>query len=169
VLAGIESDSESLTDTAKELYTRSNNQVFKKDSGGNYDTDTIYGKVSDFVENYNSVLASAGKSGTSSISSALGSMKTLTSNNESSLSEIGISVNSKSGTLSIDEETFKNADMDKVKSLFNGTGSYAYGVATQSSMIDSYAQYQASKSNTYTGSGTYSDTYSIGSIVSSLA
>jgi flagellar capping protein FliD len=95
-------------------------------------------------------------------------MKTLTTSNENSLSEIGISVNSKSGTLSIDEETFKSADMDKVKSLFNGTGSYAYGVATQSSMIDSYAQSEASKSNTYTSSGTYSDTYSIGSILSSL-
>jgi flagellar capping protein FliD len=169
VLAGIESDSESLTDTAKELYTRSSNQVFKKDSGGNYDTDKIYEKASDFVENYNSVISSAGKSSTSTITNSLSSMKSLTKTNSDALSEIGISVNSKSGTLSIDEETFKNADMDKVKSLFNGTGSYAYGVATQSSMIDSYAQYEASKSNTYTSSGSYSDTYSIGSIVSSLA
>jgi hypothetical protein len=168
VLAGIESDTEALTDTAKELYTRSNNQVFTKDASGNYNTDTIYEKVSDFVENYNSVLSSAAKSSTSTIGNSLSSMKTLTTSNENSLSEIGISVNSKSGTLSIDEETFKSADMDKVKSLFNGTGSYAYGVATQSSMIDSYAQSEASKSNTYTSSGTYSDTYSIGSILSSL-
>jgi hypothetical protein len=168
VLAGIESDSESLTDTAKELYTRSNNQVFKKDTSGNYDTGTIYNKASDFVENYNSLIASAGKSGTSTITNSLSSMKSLTKTNANALSEIGISVDSKSGTLSIDEETFKSADVDKIKSLFNGTGSYAYGVATQSSMIDSYAQAEATKSNTYSSSGTYTYNYSSGDLLSAL-
>jgi flagellar capping protein FliD len=168
VLAGIESDSESLTDTAKELYTRSNNQVFKKNSSGNYDTDTIYNKASDFVENYNSLIASAEKSTTSTIKSSLSTMKNLTKTNADALSEIGISVDSKSGTLSIDEDTFKSADTAKIKSLFNGTGSYAYGVATQSSMIDSYAQYEATKSNTYTGLGTYTTTYSAGDLLSAL-
>jgi flagellar capping protein FliD len=168
VLAGIESDSESLTDTAKELYTRSNNQVFKKDTSGNYDTDTIYDKASDFVENYNSLIASATKSSTSTIKNSLSTMKSLTKTNADALSEIGISVDSKSGTLSIDEDTFKSADTAKIKSLFNGTGSYAYGVATQSSMIDSYAQYEATKSNTYTGLGTYTTTYSAGDLLSAL-
>jgi hypothetical protein len=168
VLAGIESDSESLTDTAKELYTRSNNQVFKKDTSGNYNTDTIYSKASDFVENYNSLIASAGKTSTSTIANSLSSMKSLTKTNTDALSEIGISVDSKSGTLSIDEETFKSADVDKIKSLFNGTGSYAYGVATQSSMIDSYAQAEASKSNTYSSTGTYTYNYSSGDLLSAL-
>jgi ElaB/YqjD/DUF883 family membrane-anchored ribosome-binding protein len=169
VLASIESGAEELTDTAKELYTRSNNKVFKKDASGNYDTDTIYNKVSDFVEDYNTLLTSAAKSSTSKISSALSSMKNLTETNETSLSEIGISVNSKSGTLSIDADTFKSADMDKVKNLFNGTGSYAYGVATQSAMIDSYAQAEASKSNTYDSSGSYTYNFSSGSIISAFA
>jgi flagellar capping protein FliD len=95
-------------------------------------------------------------------------MKNLTKTNADALSEIGISVDSKSGTLSIDEDTFKSADTAKIKSLFNGTGSYAYGVATQSSMIDSYAQYEATKSNTYTGLGTYTTTYSAGDLLSAL-
>jgi flagellar capping protein FliD len=168
VLANIESGAEELTDTAKELYTRSNNKVFSKDASGDYDTEKIYEKVSDFVEGYNTLLTAASKSSTSTIGNALSSMTNLTKNNSDALSEIGISINSKTSTLSIEEDTFKASDMDKVKSLFNGTGSYAYGVATQSAMIDSYAQTEASRSNTYSSSGTYTYNYSSGSILSEM-
>jgi ElaB/YqjD/DUF883 family membrane-anchored ribosome-binding protein len=169
VLANIESGAEALTDTAKELYTRSSNKVFTKDANGNYDTDKVYEKVSDFVEDYNTLLTSAAKSSTTKISNALSSMTNLTKNNEDALSEIGISVDSKSGALSIDADTFQSAGMDKVKSLFNGTGSYAYGVATQSALIDAYAQAEASKSNTYDSSGSYTYNFTSGSIISAFA
>jgi hypothetical protein len=168
VLANIESGAEELTDTAKELYTRSSNKIFTKDAGGNYDTDKIYNKVSDFVENYNTLLTAAAKSNTGKISNALSSMTNLTETNEKSLSEIGISVNAKSGALSIDADTFASADMSKVKNLFNGTGSYAYGVATQSALIDSYAQAESTKSNTYDSSGAYTYNLSSGSILSAM-
>jgi hypothetical protein len=164
VLANIESGAEGLTDTAKELYTRTSNKVFAKDTKGNYDTDKIYEKVSDFVEDYNTLLSSAAKSNTTKIENAVSSMSTLTKSNSDALGEIGISVDSKNGTLSINADTFKGADMDKVKSLFYGTSSYAYGVATQSSMIDSYAQSEAAKSNTYTSTGLYSYNYNSGSL-----
>ncbi|MCM1282058.1 MAG: flagellar filament capping protein FliD [Muribaculaceae bacterium] len=163
-LANIEDASESLTATAKELYTRSNNKVFAKDSDGNYDADKIYSKVSEFVEEYNSLLSHAGGSDVSQISRSLSSMKSATANHESTLSKIGITVDSKNGKLSIDKETFLNSDMAKVQALFQGTGSYAYGVATQSSMIDSYAQAEAAKSNTYGSGGSYSYNYNSGSI-----
>lgn len=163
-LANIEESAQSLTSTAKELYTRSNNKVFAKDSAGNYDTDKIYSKLSDFVENYNSLLTDAGKSDVTRITNSLTSMKNATTKNESALSEIGISVDSKNGTLSIDKDTFMNADMSKVQALFQGTGSYAYGVATQSSMIDSYAQTEAAKANTYGSSGAYNYNFNSGSI-----
>jgi hypothetical protein len=168
VLANIESGAEDLTSTAKELYTRSNNKVFTKDTKGNYNTDTIYEKVSDFVEDYNTLLSSAAKSNTTTISNSLSSMKLTTKNNTDALKEIGISVDSNNGTLSINEDTFKGSDMSKVKNLFYGTSSYAYGVATQSSMINSYAQSEASKSNTYSSTGTYTYNYNSGSILSEL-
>jgi hypothetical protein len=168
VLANIESGAEELTDTAKELYTRNSNKVFVKDTKGNYDTDAVYEKVSDFVENYNTLLSSAAKSSTTNISNAVSSMTTLTKSNSDALGEIGISVDSKNGTLSISSDTFKSAGMDKVKSLFYGTSSYAYGVATQSSMIDSYAQAEAAKSNTYTSTGSYTYNYNSGSIFSDM-
>ena len=94
-LAAIESDAKELTDTAKALYTRSNNKVFTKDSGGSYDTDKIYKAVKSFADDYNSMLDTAGKSSTNRISQSVSSMKNETSYNEKALKEIGITVDEK--------------------------------------------------------------------------
>ena len=158
-LAAIESDAKELTDSAKALYTRSNNKVFTKDSGGSYDTDKIYKAVKRFADDYNSMLDTAGKSSTNRISRSVSSMKNETSYNEKPLKEIGITVDEKTGRLSVDETTFKSADTEKIKNLFNGTGSYAYSVATKAAMTESYAKSEAAKSNTYTKNGTYNYNY----------
>ena len=164
MLAAIESDAKELTDTAKALYTRSNNKVFTKDSGGSYDTDKIYKAVKSFADDYNSMLDTAGKSSTNRISQSVSSMKNETSYNEKALKEIGITVDEKTGKLSVDETTFKSADTEKIKNLFNGTGSYAYSVATKAAMTESYAKSEAAKSNTYTKNGTYNYNYNSGNI-----
>lgn len=163
-LAAIESDAKELTDSAKALYTRSNNKVFTKDSGGSYDTDKIYKAVKRFADDYNSMLDTAGKSSTNRISQSVSSMKNETSYNEKPLKEIGITVDEKTGKLSVDETTFKSADTEKIKNLFNGTGSYAYSVATKAAMTESYAKSEAAKSNTYTKNGTYNYNYNSGNI-----
>lgn len=167
-LAAIESDAKELTDSAKALYTRSNNKVFTKDSGGSYDTDKIYKAVKRFADDYNSMLDTAGKSSTNRISRSVSSMKNETSYNEKPLKEIGITVDEKTGRLSVDETTFKSADTEKIKSLFNGTGSYAYSVATKAAMTESYAKSEAAKSNTYTKNGTYNYNYNSGNIFTDM-
>ena len=167
-LAAIESDAKELTDSAKALYTRSNNKVFTKDSGGSYDTDKIYKAVKRFADNYNSMLDTAGKSSTNRISRSVSSMKNETSYNEKPLKEIGITVDEKTGRLSVDETTFKSADTEKIKNLFNGTGSYAYSVATKAAMTESYAKSEAAKSNTYTKNGTYNYNYNSGNIFTDM-
>lgn len=167
-LAAIESDAKELTDTAKALYTRSNNKVFTKDSGGSYDTDKIYKVVKSFADDYNSMLDTAGKSSTNRISQSVSSMKNETSYNEKALKEIGITVDEKTGKLSVDETTFKSADTEKIKNLFNGTGSYAYSVATKAAMTESYAKSEAAKSNTYTKNGTYNYNYNSGNIFTDM-
>lgn len=167
-LAAIESDAKELTDSAKALYTRSNNKVFTKDSGGSYDTDKIYKAVKRFADDYNSMLDTAGKSSTNRISQSVSSMKNETSYNEKALKEIGITVDEKTGRLSVDETTFKSADTEKVKSMFNGTGSYAYSVATKAAMTESYAKSEAAKSNTYTKNGTYNYNYNSGNIFTDM-
>lgn len=167
-LAAIESDAKELTDSAKALYTRSNNKVFTKDSGGSYDTDKIYKAVKRFADDYNSMLDTAGKSSTNRISQSVSSMKNETSYNEKPLKEIGITVDEKTGKLSVDETTFKSADTEKIKNLFNGTGSYAYSVATKAAMTESYAKSEAAKSNTYTKNGTYNYNYNSGNIFTDM-
>lgn len=167
-LAAIESDAKELTDSAKALYTRSNNKVFTKDSGGSYDTDKIYKAVKRFADDYNSMLDTAGKSSTNRISRSVSSMKNETSYNEKPLKEIGITVDEKTGRLSVGETTFKSADTEKIKNLFNGTGSYAYSVATKAAMTESYAKSEAAKSNTYTKNGTYNYNYNSGNIFTDM-
>ena len=167
-LAAIESDAKELTDSAKAVYTRSNNKVFTKDSGGSYDTDKIYKAVKRFADDYNSMLDTAGKSSTNRISRSVSSMKNETSYNEKPLKEIGITVDEKTGRLSVDETTFKSADTEKIKNLFNGTGSYAYSVATKAAMTESYAKSEAAKSNTYTKNGTYNYNYNSGNIFTDM-
>lgn len=167
-LAAIESDAKELTDSARALYTRSNNKVFTKDSGGSYDTDKIYKAVKSFADDYNSMLDTAGKSSTNRIFRSAGSIKNETSYNEKPLKEIGITVDEKTGRLSVDETTFKSADTEKIKNLFNGTGSYAYSVATKAAMTESYAKSEAAKSNTYTKNGTYNYNYNSGNIFTDM-
>ena len=167
-LAAIEADAKELTDSAKALYTRSNNKVFTKDSGGSYDTDKIYKAVKRFADDYNSMLDTVGKSSTNRISRSVSSMKNETSYNEKPLKEIGITVDEKTGRLSVDETTFKSADTEKIKNLFNGTGSYAYSVATKAAMTESYAKSEAAKSNTYTKNGTYNYNYNSGNIFTDM-
>ena len=167
-LAAIESDAKELTDSAKALYTRSNNKVFTKDSGGSYDTDKIYKAVKSFADDYNSMLDTASKSSTNRISRSVSSMKNETSYNEKPLKEIGITVDEKTGRLSVDETTFKSAVTEEIKNLFNGTGSYAYSVATKAAMTESYAKSEAAKSNTYTKNGTYNYNYNSGNIFTDM-
>ena len=142
--------------------------MFTKDSGGSYDTDKIYKAVKSFADDYNSMLDTAGKSSTNRISRSVSSMKNETSYNEKPLKEIGITVDEKTGRLSVDETTFKGADTEKIKNLFNGTGSYAYSVATKAAMTESYAKSEAAKSNTYTKNGTYNYNYNSGNIFTDM-
>ena len=98
----------------------------------------------------------------------LTNMLSYTSQNAKTLETVGITVNAEDNTLSVDEKAFKETDMAIVKALFNGTSSYAYKVAVSESMIDYYAEHEASKANTYTNSGTYSNNYNSGNMWDSV-
>ena len=162
-LANIESAAEELTGTAKSFYSNKSDSVFAK-KNGNYDADKISEAVGNFVEDYNNLLTTSAKSTAGRIESSIDSLKTMTAGKSKDLEELGISVDSKTGILAFDSGKFKTADMDKVKNMFNGTGSYAYGVATRASLIDSYAQNEAIKANTYSKDGKYSYNYNSGNL-----
>lgn len=169
-LTRIENAGESLKESADELITRGSKDVFKKvpikaedgTTAVGYQTEEIYKKVNSFVEDYNNLVEATEESNTASIARASAQMINLTNANERMLEDIGITIND-DDTLSIDKDTFMAADMNKVKSLFNGTGSYGYHVGVKASMVDYYAQYEASKANTYGRTGSYNYNYNYGS------
>jgi hypothetical protein len=120
--------------------------------------------VKSYADQYNSLIDTAAESKVKNITTSTSSMESYTTQNAKLLSSVGITIDAETNHLSVDEETFKKSDMSTVKTLFNGTGSYAYQESVKASMIDYYAQNEASKSNTYSSSGTYTYNYSSGSI-----
>ncbi len=178
-LAAIEKSADKLKESADALISKGADSVFKqkeivtKDENGvetakkGYDTDAIYSAVSDFVKDYNSLLENAGNANATNISNKTLSLVNMTKANEKLLSDVGITID-KDNALSIHEETFKKADVSTVKTLFNGSGSYAYRVSAQASLIDFAANTESSRANTYTFNGTYGNTYSTGNIFNSL-
>lgn len=174
-LSEIEGAADGLKESADALLKTGSKSVFNKidvestdeygmtQTSKEYDVNAIYKSVSGFVEDYNKVIKQAGASETSAIQNRVRYMMGATSANKSLLSKVGITINS-DNTLSLDEKTFKEADVTTAKSLFNGSNSYAYRVSAQASLIDYTAEKEAAKANTYTVNGNYSSNYNTGSI-----
>lgn len=173
-LARVEESAEKLKESADTLLKKGTDSVFTKtkqtDKDGkttyDYDKDKIYKAVKSFVDDYNAVQKEAEDSKVKGVKTNADSMTRATKVNAKLLGELGITMDS-DNKLSIDEKTFKEADMEKVKSLFQTTGSYGYQISAKASMVDYYAQNEASKSNTYNGSGMYTYNYNTGEIYSS--
>lgn len=173
-LKKIKSSADDLKNSAGELVTSGRKTVFnktdvKKEDGTTakeYDTDKIYEKVSEFVKDYNNMLDNAEDASSSNINSKVSNIKKYTDSNKNLLGKAGITVN-KDGSMSLDKDEFKKADMATVKSIFNGTGSYGYYIQSKASMLSYYAEAEASKSSTYTSSGGYSYNYNTGDIFNS--
>lgn len=161
-IAGVEKSAKDLKSAADKLVQSGSESVFKQ-TAGKYDTDKIYDAVNNFASAYNDVITKASASDSSSIENAAKSMKNATAVNAKALSKIGITIGS-DNKLSVDEKTFKAADMNSVKSLFNGNGSFGYQTEVKASMIDSAASLEAGRSNTYTGRGSYSYNFNAGNL-----
>lgn len=140
------------------------NKVTKTDEEGKttseYDVDKIYKAVSQFVEDYNDMIRSAGNSSSTSVLSAGSGMALFTKANSRLLGQVGITIGT-DNKLSIDEEAFKKADMATVKSLFNGRGSYGYQMESYASQIANSANSQLAQlsGSMYTSVGTYGAGY----------
>lgn len=170
-LARIEGAADDLKESADALLEKGTKSLFKtktvegKDGSTvtEYDTEAIYKAVNKFVEDFNSLTEKAEDSKTSNISGASERLLRMAKMNEKALAAVGITLNG-DDELEIDKDAFMKADMQKVKSLFQDRGNFGYQVSTQASMIHYYAENEASKSNTYGQSGTYTYNYNTGSL-----
>ena len=93
----------------------------------------------------------AESSSNSGVLSNLSYIRERTANNTKALKEFGISVDKK-GRLSLDEDTFKKADMSKVQDFFKNYGSY---VASTASRVDYYMNTKANVTSGYTSNASY--------------
>lgn len=172
----VRDDAQALKESALALEETGNKSIFNKKTvtakdgtqTQEYDKDSIYKAVSSFVDDYNSLVGNAKESSNNSIVSATSNLAGNTKANKNLLSDIGITIGS-DNKLSINQTKFKAADVSTVKSLFNGTGSYAYGAAFSASQMynQSVSQLAQLAGSSYSNSGTYNYSYS-GSLYSSF-
>ena len=131
-------------------------KVSKTDENGNttqgYDVDAIYKAVSSFVDNYNSVIEEGDNVTDDDTTDNIVNMIKNTSTNSSLLAKIGITIGD-DYQLTLDEETFKAADMNTVKTLFNGQGTYGSIISSEASSTMSDALKATNTTSTYTSSG----------------
>lgn len=166
-LSEIRNDSSALSKATDKLLAKGKNSIWNQvettDEEGNttkdYDKDKIYGAIKDFADAYNELVDSGQKAKSTGILSQVASMVTSSAKTAQTLGKAGITIDS-NNHLNVDEDFLKNkANMTYVKDLFNGTGSYAYQVATKSSMANSYASNELTNltgRKSYTNTGDYS-------------
>ena len=176
--SGVQSSAKALISSADKLIATGKNSLFElkdietKDENGQeitkkgYDTDAIYNAVKGFVDNYNTLMSAASSSGSSTIQNQATSMANNTKAYEKLL-KVGITIGA-NHKLSIDQATFKAADMTTVKTLFNGNASFAYSASSKASLISFSANSEANKKSMYTNNGTYNNAYSSGSFMNSI-
>lgn len=168
-------DADDLFKTAGALVSTGRDSLFKKvektdsESGvttGEYDTDKIYKAVNSLVDSYNSLVEHAADSKDNAVLRQTLRMVNSASSNSRLLNNIGIKIGT-DNKLSIDEESFKQADMSTVKTLFNGSGSFGAGIQSAASSIYMNTNNLLGNRNIYTSSGTLGN-YSTGNLLDSL-
>lgn len=157
-----DSSSKKSTQAADSAASSSANAAYKSASALNSldyseeNIDKVYSKVSAFIKDYNSMITSATKSSVSSVSQQANYLNNSTYSQYKLLASVGITMNA-DRTLSIDENTFKKANVGTLKTLFKGSSSFASQVANRASQIYRYANSgKSSVANLYNGTGSYS-------------
>ncbi len=140
---------------AKGNFQKTGSDGSKTDS--EYDYDKIYSAVSDFIDNYNTLIKNGSSENLSSLNDVTVRMLKNTKANSSLLGSVGISVG-KDGSLSIDRDKFNSADMSSIKSLFHGAGSFADSTASRAGIMKNSAANKLSSSKVYNAEGTQEKT-----------
>lgn len=178
-LAAIDKSADNLKESADALINKEEDSIFaekevtvKNEDGTStttkeYDMDAIYDAVSTFVKDYNALLDTVAKSDSANVQRTASNMTNITSLYAKTLEKVGVTVGTDK-KLSIDEEAFKSADMEKIKATFNDSRSFAYSISSQASFIDYAASREATKANTYNFNGTYSNNYLTGNLFNGI-
>lgn len=113
------------------IFTLQNKKTYTDTDNGQKAADKVSSAVKSFVKDYNSVVTAAKGSTLTNKTSYVSNMMSKTAANADKLAEIGIKVNAK-GTLDIDEDKLKNADISKVQEMFSSDDLMSYGSSLSS-------------------------------------
>lgn len=130
-------------DSLKEAAEALDSEDLWEPVNGKYDRDKIASAVKSFVNEYNDTLAQSTKYTSKDVSQDVKYMSSMTSTMAKSLEKIGITIGV-DGKLALNEDTLKNADISKIKSLFTGKVSYGSQVAGKAANISKDAVLSAS-------------------------
>lgn len=148
--------------TTADALTKSIDDLSKVDVSKDEDAKKAVGS---FVKNYNNFIKASEDVDSVSIDGRVKTIKNNTATYSKQLAKLGITVD-KEGKMSLDEDTFANADKSDISSLFAAKSSYGYSVKVSAGMAASNANYEATKTSLYTSNGTYNP--SVGSLMDSI-
>lgn len=135
---------------SKELLTSQNGVLY--DEGNE---DKLVSKVKSFVSSYNTVLADAKKSDSSTVRNLATGMDNTVASYAKKLETVGITVNEDS-TISVDEEKLKSADKVTLKNVLGSHSSFIGSTLKLAAQISSTATAAVNGFSTYSSYGTYS-------------
>lgn len=150
-LKEVQTEANELRDSAAALMQKGGKSVFKDE-----DMKKVYSAVSDFAEDFNSVVKKGEDSGSKALIRGAEGLMKLAKDYEDELNKMGITIDTKENKLSIDKDTFMKADVDKVKELFNGQNSFAYLTSLRAVSMGNTAYSESNQSSLYNGNGNYS-------------
>ncbi|MDD6058141.1 MAG: hypothetical protein PUB98_07790 [Clostridiales bacterium] len=165
-LARIEDAAAQFQSAADALQTTGEKSVFRKvsstDANGvtteDYDREGIYKAIDQFAKTYNSMIDTAADSNTIRLLRVAKNMVNYSKVKENQLAKLGITIGA-DNTLSVNKEKLSEANVDQIKSMFQGQGSYGPYIQKLASRLDSYAKSEAAKANTYGKNGAYTYNY----------
>lgn len=160
--SGLKNAADALADS-KSLFVKKETKDAEGNVKSDYDRDKIYKSIKSFVDNYNDAIKNGAESDNTRILRDALSLTNMTKKHSTLLSDVGITIG-ENNKLSVDEDKVKEADINTLKSLFSGGGSYAYMVSARASTMLGSANSENNKLGTYNAGGGYSGIGQTGNI-----
>ena len=148
----LEKTADQLSEAASAFTATGKDSLFSKarESGDNQD---IYNTVENFVGKYNSTISALKNTSSTSNDYYSQTLKSAASDNKEALESIGITI-AKDGSLSVDKDKLKEADIDTLEKVLGNTKGFTQKAAYVAGRVSDNAQTnQSSLSSQYSSKG----------------
>lgn len=136
------------TNTSKENTTKSSNQKELTEVELAKGKDHVVKEINAFIDDYNTMMKKMASIDDRTNNVYIKQLKGYVKHYDTALKELGITQAS-DGTLLVDQKTLKEADVEKMQTLFQTKNGFADLVATRSSVVESNANMNLTKQNKF--------------------